>query len=173
MYISGPAILSEYFPTRLPITQFQFLRFKVFTAVIMKNVIFWDMALCSSCVNRRFGGMYRLHLQGRKIRYRVTSVSRCLQTAVPPKCRFTQNLHGATYQKTAFFKSHFIQVDVSPCSLVDWYWRFRGTCYLHRHVGIMWQSEASLQVTTMYDLRFSQRWISKSRPAGTWRHVIW
>jgi hypothetical protein len=33
-----------------------------------------------SCVNRRFGGKYRLHLQGRKIRKRGTSVSRWQQT---------------------------------------------------------------------------------------------
>jgi hypothetical protein len=24
----------------------------------MKNVVFWDVALCRSCVNRRFGGTY-------------------------------------------------------------------------------------------------------------------
>jgi hypothetical protein len=47
--------------------------------------------VCShSNTNRRFGGIYRLHLQGRKIRERGTSVSRWLQT-------------GATSQKTAFF----------------------------------------------------------------------
>jgi hypothetical protein len=34
----------------------------------MKNAVFWDVAPCTSCVNWRFGGMYRLHLQGRKIR---------------------------------------------------------------------------------------------------------
>jgi hypothetical protein len=34
------------------------------------------VALCRFCVNRRFGGTYRLHLQGRKIRERWTSVSR-------------------------------------------------------------------------------------------------
>jgi hypothetical protein len=44
----------------------------------MKNTVFWDVALCrSSCVNQRFGRTYRLHLQGRKIRERGTSVSRC------------------------------------------------------------------------------------------------
>jgi hypothetical protein len=32
----------------------------------MKNVVFWDAALCRSCVNRRFGGTYRFHFQGRK-----------------------------------------------------------------------------------------------------------
>jgi hypothetical protein len=36
----------------------------------LKNVVFWDVALCGSCVNRRFGGKFRLHLQGRKIRER-------------------------------------------------------------------------------------------------------
>jgi hypothetical protein len=46
----------------------------------MKNVAFWDVAPCRSCVNRRFGGTYRLHLQGRKISERGTSVSRWLQT---------------------------------------------------------------------------------------------
>jgi hypothetical protein len=49
----------------------------------MKNVVFWDVALCRSCVNRRFRGRYRLHLQGRNIRERGTSMSRWLQT-VPP-----------------------------------------------------------------------------------------
>jgi hypothetical protein len=33
----------------------------------LKNTIFWDVALCRSCVNRRVGGTYRLHIQGRKI----------------------------------------------------------------------------------------------------------
>jgi hypothetical protein len=32
----------------------------------MKNTVFWDVAPCSYFVNRRFGGTYRLHLQGRK-----------------------------------------------------------------------------------------------------------
>jgi hypothetical protein len=51
------------------------------TAVIMKNDLFWDVVPCRSCVSRRFGRIHRLHLQGRKIRERGTSVSRCLQTA--------------------------------------------------------------------------------------------
>jgi hypothetical protein len=41
---------------------------EIFTAVTMKNAVFWYVAPCSSCVNRRFGGTYRLHIQGRKIR---------------------------------------------------------------------------------------------------------
>jgi hypothetical protein len=54
--------------------------FEVFTAVIMKNAVFCDVAPCRSCVNQRFGGTYRLNLQGRKIRERGNSVSRWLQT---------------------------------------------------------------------------------------------
>jgi hypothetical protein len=48
----------------------------------MKNVVFWDVELCRSCVNRCFGWTYRLHLQGRKISERWTSVSRWLQKSV-------------------------------------------------------------------------------------------
>jgi hypothetical protein len=49
---------------------------EVFTAVTMKNAVFWNVAPCRSCVNRRFGGTHRHHLQGRKIREQGTSVSR-------------------------------------------------------------------------------------------------
>jgi hypothetical protein len=47
----------------------------------MKNAVFWDAAPCRSCVNRRFGGTYLLHLQDRKIRERGTRVSKWLQSA--------------------------------------------------------------------------------------------
>jgi hypothetical protein len=33
-----------------------YARFEVFTAVTMKNAIIWDVTLCSSCMNRCFGG---------------------------------------------------------------------------------------------------------------------
>jgi hypothetical protein len=46
----------------------------------MKNAVFWDVAPCRSCVNRRFGGTYHLHLQGRKIRDRGTNMSTWLQS---------------------------------------------------------------------------------------------
>jgi hypothetical protein len=32
------------------------IRFEVFTAVTMKNGVFWDVTPCGSCKNRRFGG---------------------------------------------------------------------------------------------------------------------
>jgi hypothetical protein len=31
---------------------------------VLKNAVFWDVAPCRYFVNRRFGGTYRLHLQG-------------------------------------------------------------------------------------------------------------
>jgi hypothetical protein len=66
-------------------TMFSFVRSEVFSAVTTKTTVFWDVAPCRYCINRRFGGTYCLYLQGRrkkeKIRDRGTSVSRCLQTA--------------------------------------------------------------------------------------------
>jgi hypothetical protein len=38
--------------------------FEVFTAVTMKNAVFWDVAPCGFIINRRFGGKSRLHLLG-------------------------------------------------------------------------------------------------------------
>jgi hypothetical protein len=48
----------------LYIKQVTLVGFEVFTPVVMKSIIFWDVTPCSllSC-NRRFGGTYRLHLQ--------------------------------------------------------------------------------------------------------------
>jgi hypothetical protein len=79
------------------------VRFEVFTAVTMKNAVFWDVAPCRYCVNRRFGSKYRLHLPGRKIRERGTSVSRWLQphnmyTAPHPRRRHSSTcIMAATY----------------------------------------------------------------------------
>jgi hypothetical protein len=32
------------------------VRFEIFTAVTMKNAVFWDVTTCGSCKDRRFGG---------------------------------------------------------------------------------------------------------------------
>jgi hypothetical protein len=44
----------------------------------MKSIIIWDMTPCNLLkVNRRFGGTYRLHIQGQNIRrVRIQSESR-------------------------------------------------------------------------------------------------
>jgi hypothetical protein len=57
------------------------MKFNVQSKGNMKNAVFLDVAPCSSCEsNRYFGGTCRLHLQGRKIHERGTSVSRCQPT---------------------------------------------------------------------------------------------
>jgi hypothetical protein len=53
----------------------------IVTEDILKDAIFWDVAPFRSCVSQRFGGTYRLHLQGRKICKRGTSVNRWLSAA--------------------------------------------------------------------------------------------
>jgi hypothetical protein len=58
---------------RLKVICFKYVKyvgFEVFTAVVMKIIIFWDMTPCSLLrFNRRFGGTYRLHLQGRRNKF--------------------------------------------------------------------------------------------------------
>jgi hypothetical protein len=43
---------------------------------IKKNAVFWDVAPCASCKNRRFGRTYRLDNQGDKNRWTRNNVSR-------------------------------------------------------------------------------------------------
>jgi hypothetical protein len=64
----------------------------------MKNAVFWDVTPCRSCVNRRFGGTYHVHLRGRKIRERGTNVaadvdSHKIYTASHPRRRLSSMLH--------------------------------------------------------------------------------
>jgi hypothetical protein len=42
-------------PSRGAVTKLILVWFEVFTTVTMKNAVFWDVAPCRSCVNRRFG----------------------------------------------------------------------------------------------------------------------
>jgi hypothetical protein len=55
--------------------------FEVFTAVVTKSTIFWDITTCSPLsVSRRFGGTYRLHLQSRKNKF--SKKPACKQVAI-------------------------------------------------------------------------------------------
>jgi hypothetical protein len=67
-----------------------YVRFEVFTAVTMKNGVFWDVTPCDSCKNRRFEGTF------------LSSWWRRRQ--VPPKRRFLQEPHGVTSQNTPLFR---------------------------------------------------------------------
>jgi hypothetical protein len=93
--------------------------------MVMKSTIFWDITPCSPLrVDLRFGGTYRLDLQGRRIsraRARNQRESR-LQARlilrrwrwrryVPPKRRLTFNrLHGVISQKILPFSYSFVTV---------------------------------------------------------------
>jgi hypothetical protein len=108
--------------------------FEVFTAVTMKNVVFWDVEPYKYCLNRRFGWIYRLHLQGIKISHLLTLVppSRIFlpwrwRRYIPPKYRFTQDLHGATSQKTAFFIRASIGTRTHDPNYGRWRYVFRAS----------------------------------------------
>jgi hypothetical protein len=61
-------LLTRQFMTRCRRIYILHARFDVFTAVTMKNVVFWDMAtLCRACKSWRFGRTYHLHLQGEEL----------------------------------------------------------------------------------------------------------
>jgi hypothetical protein len=46
----------------------KYFQYEVLTAVAMKSSIFWDITPCSpKKVNRRFEGIYRLHVQGGRV----------------------------------------------------------------------------------------------------------
>jgi hypothetical protein len=85
-------------------SHYYFIGFEVVTAVTMKNAVFWNLAPCRSCVNRRFGGRYRLHLQGRKIRERGTSVSKWQQTA------------AVCIPEDGILQYYFVRMDIAPCN---------------------------------------------------------
>jgi hypothetical protein len=57
----------------------------------MNVAICWDKAPCSPYVNRRFGGRYNLHLQGRKSAEQETSVARQNDFVYPTECHHKEN----------------------------------------------------------------------------------
>jgi hypothetical protein len=65
----------------------KYVRFEVSTAVTMMIIIFWEMTPCGSYKNRRFGGSYRLHLQGEGVRAGTERSSKLLyrQRLVEPR----------------------------------------------------------------------------------------
>jgi hypothetical protein len=80
----------------------QTLRFEVFTAVTMKNVVFWDVSPHASCRNRCFSGSYCLKLE-------VTRSS---------KCQFLQEPHGDTSQKMTFFICQTCHLHYKCCECI-------------------------------------------------------
>jgi hypothetical protein len=70
-----------------------YVRFEFFTAVTMKNTVFWDLMPCGSCKNRRFGGTYGLHHQGDKNRLARNNVSSALRLLVTINVVSNSSIH--------------------------------------------------------------------------------
>jgi hypothetical protein len=88
-----------------------FVAFELFTAVVMKSIIFWDMMPCSPLsFNGRFGRTYRLYLQGRRNRFSKTSK----QAGVKQKLN---GLHSVMSQKMILFIKTFVYVTKNPFRL--------------------------------------------------------
>jgi hypothetical protein len=80
----------------------------------MNVAIFRNIAPCSPYVNRCFGGMYHLHLQGVVTCCKQVSCSADLRPqrwrcCDPPNRRFTYGLHGAVSQKIATLKLKYVK----------------------------------------------------------------
>jgi hypothetical protein len=72
-----------------------YVGFEVLAEVVIKSTIFWDITPCSPLkVNRRFGEIYHLHLQGRIIS-RVRSQRDSSRLCLPPAYSSTLKM-GAT-----------------------------------------------------------------------------
>jgi hypothetical protein len=59
--LQTPAVLSSWLFVESP---HFIIIIIIIVIIIIKNAVLWDVVLCRSCVNRRFGGTYPLHLQG-------------------------------------------------------------------------------------------------------------
>jgi hypothetical protein len=69
LYLSGASISRTHGSPNIEWQPYVYIRFEVFTAVTMKNVVFWVVTPCGSFKNRRFGGTWRLLHQGDKNRW--------------------------------------------------------------------------------------------------------
>jgi hypothetical protein len=91
-----------------------FVRSVVFTAVTMKNSALWDVALCRSCLNRRFGRTYYLKFASEEPAWTWAGSSFAnflpwrWRRYVVPKRRFTQDLHKATSQNTTLLNGSLV-----------------------------------------------------------------
>jgi hypothetical protein len=86
----------------------------ILITIIMMSVVFLEVEPWKSCVNRRFGGSYRLHSEQKEFaieKQRSSLLNPRLQNLlpwrwrrhIPPKSWFSETLHVATSQKMALF----------------------------------------------------------------------
>jgi hypothetical protein len=81
-------IITHYKKRKIALPQQRLhIRFEVFTAVVMKSIVFWDMTPCSPLsVNRRFGRTYRSHLQGRRNKFNKKPASKQVASYLLVSC---------------------------------------------------------------------------------------
>jgi hypothetical protein len=90
-YVSRIPEASSAIVVTVTVTCSSCIRFKVFTAVTMKNGVFWVVTPCGSCKDRRFGGTWRLLHQGEKI-----GELRTTQAATSNRLTFSQRTSVAS-----------------------------------------------------------------------------
>jgi hypothetical protein len=61
MWVMNTLSLSIVTTQRL--AMFHYVGFDVLIPVVMSVSMFWEIVSCSPCENRRFGGMYDLHIR--------------------------------------------------------------------------------------------------------------
>jgi hypothetical protein len=87
--------------------------FEVLTAVAMYIATFWDIGPCSPYVSRRFGGIYRLHLQGGNVsRARNQRVGR-LGRILPAPCYIPENSNNHRHRRR-----HLVRLEVEELGVV-------------------------------------------------------
>jgi hypothetical protein len=86
---------------------------EVFTEVVIKIIIFWDITPCIPLnVDRRFGGTYRLHLQGRSNEFSNKRASK--QVAL-------NGLDGVMSQKMILFLMKICLFNQNQCRVLPMY----------------------------------------------------
>jgi hypothetical protein len=124
---------------------------------MLKNVVFWDVTLCKSCVNRRFGGtsvnsrFTQRHFPEDDILHSHRSESLKFYTIL--KCAFEKeavmvstDFNRVTIRQnirllsTRIWMKSTTVCNVTPCSLIV-YRRFGETCRFHLHKWrLSWES---------------------------------
>jgi hypothetical protein len=104
----------------------------ILTAVVMKSTAFRDMTSCIPLkVNRRFGGKYRPHLQGRRINKHESPVFHLLSRWFPARFIRADSLITIDNAATALGSAHGLAYSIMHDRL-----KFRKVCtrWVHREM---------------------------------------
>jgi hypothetical protein len=153
----------------------------------MKNAVFWNVAPCRSCVNRCFGGTYRLNFQaGKSVQFAAICLtlvprSRIILPSrrrryISPKRRYTLDLHGTTSQKTTvcflIHRTSNMYCKNNNRSTNSVQRKYRNLCFsrehrfsarvlckflLHRDLDVLFISEAFFLCFVRFVLKFFDR----------------